>query len=80
MNNTITFNNAVNNALAAAGLKSHDIIANNNLLRDGYFEIYLLTEWLEYDIYVDAENGEVVGFDSRPVCFGDSCERIAVGE
>ena len=33
---------------------------------DGLYEVLLHSEWMDYDCYVDASNGEVLGFQSQP--------------
>lgn len=36
-------------------------------LEDGYYRIDVITEWMQYEVYVDCENGEVVGCNPNPV-------------
>ncbi|MBE7004111.1 MAG: hypothetical protein E7425_07480 [Ruminococcaceae bacterium] len=34
---------------------------------DGLYEITFSTDWMQYDCFVDESDGEVLGFDSRPL-------------
>lgn len=36
-------------------------------VEDGYYIIDIVTEWMEYEVYVDGDNGEVVGCNPTPV-------------
>ena len=55
-------------ALRAAGIASADFHEKNYYLKSGYglYELDYSTDYMEYCCYINAETGEVVGFDCEP--------------
>ena len=54
-------------AIEYAGLKEENA-GNVNVRRaDGLYEIQFESDWMQYDCFVDEADGEVLGFDSRPL-------------
>ena len=63
----IPANTAVQAAAAYAGLSVSELSDLCVLHSDGLFEIRFDTDWMRYDCYVDDADGEVLGFDCRPI-------------
>lgn len=36
-------------------------------VENGYYRIDVVTDWMQYEVYVDCDNGEVVGCNPTPV-------------
>ena len=53
-------------AMAYAGLTYDDSRCLRNVLKDGFYEIVILTPFQKYEIYVDAQTDEVTGFNTEP--------------
>ena len=58
---------ALSEAARSAGVDVSEIADEEITLDNGYYEIRFTSDWMEYDCYVDASNGEVLGFQSTPV-------------
>ncbi len=58
---------AVLAAAAYAGLDSRELGDLSILRADGLYEVRFTSDWTQYDCYVDETDGEVLGFDSRPL-------------
>ena len=57
---------AVAAAVLYGNLRSREVLSADVSLADGLYEVRLHSEWMDYDCYVDASNGEVLGFQSQP--------------
>lgn len=57
---------AVAAAVLYGNLRSREVLSADVSLADGLYEVLLHSEWMDYDCYVDASNGEVLGFQSQP--------------
>ncbi len=63
---------ALNAALAYAGLADSEFLCLANRHEDGYFHIAGRTPYMRYEFYVDASDGEVAGIDAQPVSFEEA--------
>ena len=63
----ITANSAVLAAVAYANLTLEEIGELAVRRTDGLYEICFASDWTLYDCFVDENDGEVLGFDCRPV-------------
>lgn len=57
---------AVAAAVLYGNLRSREVLSADVSLSGGLYEVLLHSEWMDYDCYVDASNGEVLGFQSQP--------------
>lgn len=57
---------AVAAAVLYGSLRSREVLSADVSFADGLYEVLLHSEWMDYDCYVDASNGEVLGFQSQP--------------
>ncbi len=57
---------AVAAAVLYGNLRNREVLSADVSLADGLYEVLLHSEWMDYDCYVDASNGEVLGFQSQP--------------
>lgn len=57
---------AVAAAVLYGNLHSREVLSADVSFADGLYEVLLHSEWMDYDCYVDASNGEVLGFQSQP--------------
>lgn len=53
-------------AVLYGNLRNREVLSADVSLADGLYEVLLHSEWMDYDCYVDASNGEVLGFQSQP--------------
>ena len=67
MNNNITSASAMMLAIAYAGFHFEDTSDRHAALNDGLYEISFRTMFMAYEAYVDAQSGEVLGFNFEPV-------------
>lgn len=77
----ISANTAVLAAVAYAKLNEEDV-GNVDIRRtDGFYEVMFSSDWTQYDCFVDETDGEVLGFDCRPlpehVMLADEYSRIS---
>ncbi len=57
---------AVAAAVLYGNLRNREVLSADVSYADGLYEVLLHSEWMDYDCYVDASNGEVLGFQSQP--------------
>lgn len=57
---------AVAAAVLYGNLRNREVLSADVSYADGLYEVLLHSEWMDYDCYVDAFNGEVLGFQSQP--------------
>lgn len=57
---------AVAAAVLYGNLRNCEVLSADVSFADGLYEVLLHSEWMDYDCYVDASNGEVLGFQSQP--------------
>lgn len=57
---------AVAAAVLYGNLRDREVLSADVSFADGLYEVLLHSEWMDYDCYVDASNGEVLGFQSQP--------------
>ena len=57
---------AVAAAVLYGNLRSREVLSADVSYTDGLYEVLLHSEWMDYDCYVDASNGDVLGFQSQP--------------
>ena len=57
---------AVAAAVLYGNLRNREVLSAYVSYADGLYEVLLHSEWMDYDCYVDASNGEVLGFQSQP--------------
>lgn len=57
---------AVAAAVLYGNLRNREVLSADVSFADGLYEVLLHSEWMDYDCYVDAANGEVLGFQSQP--------------
>jgi len=57
---------AVAAAVLYGNLRSREVLSADVSYADGLYEVLLHSEWMDYDCYVDASSGEVLGFQSQP--------------
>lgn len=57
---------AVAAAVLYGNLRNREVLSADVSFADGLYEVMLHSEWMDYDCYVDASNGEVLGFQSQP--------------
>ena len=67
MKNNISGNAAIHAAIEYAQLIGQEVYHINARRTDGLYEVTFETDWMRYDCYVDAADGEVLGFDQAPV-------------
>ena len=53
-------------AMEYAGLTYEDSRCLRNSFEDGLYELVILTPFQKYEIYVDAQTDEVIGFNTQP--------------
>lgn len=70
--NHISNEQALNSALAYAGLADSEFLCLANRYENGYFHIAVRTSYMRYEFYVDASDGEVAGIDAQPVSFEEA--------
>lgn len=58
---------AVLAAVAYAGLAEQDASDISIRRTDGFYEVMFASDWTQYDCFVDEQDGEVLGFDCRPL-------------
>lgn len=65
--NNISGNTAILAAIQYVRITEREV-GNIDVRRaDGLYEVTFETDWMTYDCYVDAADGEVLGFDCSPV-------------
>ena len=66
MKNHISGNTAILAAITYAQLSERE--AGNIAVRrtDGLYEVTFESDWMRYDCFIDAYDGEVLGFDPEP--------------
>lgn len=57
---------AVAAAVLYGNLRNREVLSADVSYANGLYEVLLHSEWMDYDCYVDASNGEVLGFQSQP--------------
>lgn len=57
---------AVAAAVLYGNLRNREVLSADVSYADGLYEVLLHSEWMDYDCYVDASNGEMLGFQSQP--------------
>ena len=57
---------AVAAAVLYGNLRNREVLSADVSYADGLYEVLLHSEWMDYDCYVDASNGEVLGFQCQP--------------
>lgn len=62
----LTAEAALREAAHTAGVDRTDIRDEEVTLDDGYYEVRFLSDWMQYDCYVDAATGEVPGLTATP--------------
>lgn len=67
MNNNITSTYAMMLAIEYAGFNFEDTSDRHIAFSDGLYEISFRTMLMAYEAYVDAQSGEVLGFNYEPV-------------
>lgn len=67
MKQYITSVAAMNAAFCELGLAEQEIYGLSIVRTEGLYELRFCTDFTAYDCYVSAEDGEVVGIDSRPI-------------
>ena len=74
MNTIIHFTKeqALRIALRNAKIESSEYHCLSNNYDRGFFRIVVWTPYLKYEIYVDAEAGEVAGIDTAPVLYQEA--------
>lgn len=70
--NRISNEQALNAALAYAGLADSEFFCLVNCYENGYFHIAVRTPYMRYEFYVDASDGEVAGINAEPVSFEEA--------
>ena len=58
---------ALETALQATGLDRELVYRVRCTLDSGLYDIRFCTDWLRYQLYLDAESGEVLGLDTEPM-------------
>ncbi len=58
---------AVAVAVLYGNLRNREVLSADVSFSDNLYEVIIHSEWMDYDCYVDASNGEVLGFQSTPV-------------
>lgn len=66
MNYADTASGALHSAMEYAQLMTEDVRVTKLAVKDGLYEIALLTLCQRYEFYVDAANGEVLGVNAGP--------------
>lgn len=57
---------AVAAAILYGKLRDHEVLSADVARVDDLYEVIIHSEWMDYDCYVDASTGEVLGFQSAP--------------
>ena len=68
----ITKEQALRIALRNAEIESSEYHCLSNNYDRGFFRIVVWTPYLKYEIYVDAETGEVAGINTAPVLYQEA--------
>ena len=63
----INANTAINAAVSYASVYAKDVCNLDVRHTEGFYEVTFENDWTRYDCYVDDADGEVLGFDSRPL-------------
>ena len=54
-------------ALTETGLDCEQVFRVRCTLDGGLYDIRFCTDWLRYQLYLDAESGEILGLDTEPM-------------
>ena len=71
-NTCITKEQALSIALRNVGIENSEYHCLSNNYDRGFFQIVVWTPYLKYEIYVDAEAGEVAGINTAPVLYQEA--------
>lgn len=63
----INANTAIISAVNYAAVNAQDVCNLDVRRIDGFYEVTFENDWTRFDCYVDETDGEVLGFDSRPL-------------
>lgn len=63
----ISPNRATDLALTETGLDREQVFRVHCTLDGGLYDIRFCTDWLRYQLYLDAESGEILGLDTEPM-------------
>ena len=63
----ISPNRAMALALTETGLDREKVFRVHCTLDGGLYDIRFCTDWLRYQLYLDAESSEVLGLDTEPM-------------
>ena len=58
---------AVAAAVLYGNLRNREVLSADVSFSDNLYEVIIHSEWMDYDCYVDAATGEVLGLQSAPV-------------
>lgn len=64
--NAVSPAEAMKSAKQSVGVGEHEEMESSISCREGLYEIRLRTSFMSYELYIDAESGELLGFDSTP--------------
>ena len=67
MKKNISGEAAILAAIGYAQLTKEEAGGINVRRADGLYEVTFASDWMTYDCYVDAADGEVLGFDQSPL-------------
>lgn len=68
---------ALHNALRYAGIENEEIDCLLKRYEDGLYHFLVRTFWMQFEFYVDAGIGEVLGINTEPILYredGGLCE------
>lgn len=68
----LTSKQALYNALAYAGIENGEYSCRSALLEDGLYHFVVRTNFMNYEFYVDAVNGEVLGISTEPLIYREA--------
>lgn len=73
--NTITNTTSVqalHNALIYAGIENNEFDCPFERYEDGLFHFLVRTFWMEYEFFVEANTGEVLGINTEPLVYREA--------
>ena len=81
MNNLINNTTALEAALDQAGLEAEGSRLMDCRLEGDCYRLELSTDYMRYELYVDAHSGELLGLDCSPIPYvdlteGESCAEL----
>lgn len=76
--NEMNVSKALDNALESLNLNREEVCVSECRHSDGCYYLSLVGEYLDYEIYVDDNSGEVLGVNSYPAPYEEREEQLII--